>query len=47
MAIFFKETGITHLSNDSSAYPKKNENINIKDIAGMLGITSSATTQNC
>ena len=24
---------------------KKNENINIKDIAGMLGITSSAITQ--
>ena len=45
MAFFFKETGITHSQMTVLRILKKNENINLKDIAGMLGITSSATTQ--
>jgi DNA-binding MarR family transcriptional regulator len=45
MAFFFKEVGITHSQMVVLRILKKNENINIKDIAGMLGITSSAITQ--
>lgn len=45
MAFFFKEIGITHSQMTVLRILKKNENINIKDIAGILGITSSATTQ--
>ena len=45
MALFFKEAGITHSQMAVLRILKKNGNMNIKDIAGILGITSSATTQ--
>jgi len=45
MAFFFKEAGITHSQLAVLRILKKNENVNIKDIAGMLEITSSAITQ--
>lgn len=45
MAFFFKEIGITHSQMAVLRILQKNGNINIKDIASHLGITSSATTQ--
>src|SRR5665648_1079458 len=45
MAFFFKEMGITHSQMIVLRILKKNESINIKDIAGMIGVTSSAITQ--
>ncbi|MHB1254210.1 MAG: MarR family winged helix-turn-helix transcriptional regulator [Candidatus Humimicrobiaceae bacterium] len=45
MVFFFKEIGITHSQMAVLRILQKSGNINIKDIAGHLGITSSATTQ--
>lgn len=45
LALFFKEAGITHSQMAVLRILKNKGNINIKDIAGTLGITSSATTQ--
>ena len=45
MHIFFNEMSITHAQWIVLHFVKKNRNINIKDLANLLGITSSAATQ--
>lgn len=45
MSSYFKEMGLTHSQMSVLRILQKNEKINIKDIAALLGITSSATTQ--
>ncbi|MCL4415075.1 MAG: MarR family transcriptional regulator [Actinobacteria bacterium] len=45
MHIFFDEASITHSQWVVLYFIKKNKNINIKDLANLLGVTSSAATQ--
>jgi len=45
MHIFFNEISITHPQWIVLHFVKKNRNINIKDLANLLDITSSAATQ--
>ena len=45
MHIFFNEISITHSQWIVLHFVKKNRNINIKDLANLLDITSSAATQ--
>ena len=45
MHVLFSEAEITHSQMAVFRILQKNKNINIKDIAAMLGITSSGTTQ--
>ncbi len=45
MHLLFKEEGITHSQMIVLRIIQNNENTNLKDLAALLGITSSATTQ--
>ncbi|MBM3701075.1 MAG: MarR family transcriptional regulator [Actinobacteria bacterium] len=45
LQLLFKEMGITHTQMMVLRIIQDNENMNLKDLAGVLGTTSSATTQ--